>query len=87
VADVRLVVLGRSATRLPCPPGTTLGAVLAAAGVETAGRDVHVDGRPRALEESVRPGEIITVIPRVRGGMHLCTIEPEETASEGASSG
>ena len=66
--EIRVVVLGRSVLRVPCEPGTSLAAVLEAAGIEPAGRDVHVNGRPSALEDALDDGDLVTVIPRVRGG-------------------
>ena len=84
---VRVVVLGRSVRRVPFRPGATLGGVLAGAGIDTAGRDLHVNGRPAGPDTPLADGDLVTVIPRVRGGMHLCTIDPLETASEVATAG
>jgi hypothetical protein len=83
----RVVVLGRSVRRVAFQPGATLGQVLAEAGIDTAGRDLHVNGRPAGTDTTLADGDLVTVIPRVRGGMHLCTIDPLETASEVASAG
>ena len=74
-AVARVVVLGRSVRRVPVAPGMELRALLEAAEVDSAGRDLHVNGRPADLATPVAPGDLVTVIPRVRGGMHLCTIE------------
>jgi len=70
----RIVVLGRSVRRVPFTAGTSLRDILRDAGVEPSGRDVHMDGRPADLEAPPEDGALVTVIPRVRGGMHLCTI-------------
>lgn len=74
-AAARVVVLGRSVRRVPVTPGTALRVLLEAAEVDPAGRDLHVNGRPAALDTPIQAGDLVTVIPRVRGGMHLCTIE------------
>jgi hypothetical protein len=71
---VRVVVLGRSVRRVPVVPGTSLGVLLEEADIDAGGRDLHVNGRAADLDTPVSPGDLVTVIPRIRGGMHLCTI-------------
>lgn len=65
---VRVVVLGRSVRRVVCPAGSTLARLLELSGVETAGRDVNVNGRPAEPSSTLADGDLVTVIPRVRGG-------------------
>jgi hypothetical protein len=85
-AVARIVVLGRSVRRVPVAPGMDLRAVLASADVDPGGRDLHVNGRAADLDTPVEAGDLVTVIPRVRGGMHLCTIEAlKRTLPEAAS--
>jgi molybdopterin converting factor small subunit len=67
-ALVRVVVLGRSVRRLAFRPGATLRDVLDDAAIDTAGRDLHVNGRPADLNAVIGDGDLVTVIPRVRGG-------------------
>jgi sulfur carrier protein ThiS len=66
--EIRVVVLGRSVRRLPCAPGTPLAALLESAGIEVGGRDVHVNGHPGAPDQPLADGDLVTVIPRIRGG-------------------
>ena len=66
--EIRVVVLGRAVMRVPCPEGTPLAALIEAAGIEVGGRDVHVNGRARSLDQPLEDGDLVTVIPRVRGG-------------------
>jgi sulfur carrier protein ThiS len=66
--EIRVVVLGRAVLRVPCPEGTSLEALIDAAGVDRAGRDIHVNGHARPLDQPVEDGDLVTVIPRVRGG-------------------
>jgi hypothetical protein len=84
---VRVVVLGRSVRRIPVAPGMTLRALLEAGDIDPAGRDLHANGRAATLDTPVFAGDLVTIIPRVRGGMHLCTIDPLGTTSEVASAG
>jgi hypothetical protein len=66
---VRLVVLGQGVRVVACPSSAAIDEVLAAAGVDATGKDVRVNGRP-ATESQVTDGDLVTVIPRVRGGRH-----------------
>jgi len=66
--EIRVVVLGRAVLRVPCPNGTSLAGLIEAAGVEVGARDVHVNEHARPLDYPVEDGDLVTVIPRVRGG-------------------
>lgn len=66
--DVRVIVLGQSVQHINCPAGASLEAVLDGAAVATAGKDVRVNGHPADPETTLASGDVVTIIPRVRGG-------------------
>ena len=65
---VRVIILGQAIRWIDLPSVTTLGVALELAGVDVAGKDVHINGRPAALDMTLAHHDVVTAIPRVRGG-------------------
>ena len=65
---IRIVELGRAVRVAFEPPGATLSDVLSRNGIDPAGRDVRVAGRPATGSDVLSDGDLVTVIPRIRGG-------------------
>ena len=66
---VRILQLGRKVLDYEGKEGATLEAVLAEAGVSVAqGMDVRVNSQPAELDALLRQGDVVTVIPRIKGG-------------------
>lgn len=68
VITIRAIVLGQAVHWIDLASGSTLVGALERAGIEVAGRDVHLNGHPTDLEATLSHDDVITVIPRVRGG-------------------
>ena len=66
---VRILQLGRGVREHAGPPGLTLGAALGAVGLAGAtGLDVRVNGAPAEGDTVLRDGDVVTLIPRIKGG-------------------
>ena len=64
---VRLARLGDSIREISVAQGSTLGQVLEAAGLDV-GVDVRLNGRQAGVNDTVHMGDLITIVPRIRGG-------------------
>ncbi len=65
---VRIVQLGRGVFEYIAEPGTTVEQGLAAVGIPTDRMEVRVRGKRAPLTESLRDGDLVTVIPLIKGG-------------------
>ena len=74
IVRVRLVVLGRGVELVEAEPGMTVMAALERAGVEASGKDIRVNGVAVA-DAPLNDGDLVTVIPRIRGGMGMGLFE------------
>lgn len=66
--NVRIVQLGKGVHEHTMEPGTTVERGLVAAGVPTDRMEVRVRGRRVELTEPLQDGDLVTVIPLIRGG-------------------
>ena len=65
---VRIVQLGKGIFEYVAEPGATVAAGLAHAGVDANRMEVRVGGRRVELDALLRDGDLVTVIPRIKGG-------------------
>lgn len=67
---VRILQLGRGVVEHSAAPDATLQGVLEAAGFGATppGVDVRVNGASVAGSYAVRDGDVVTLIPRIKGG-------------------
>ena len=66
---VRILQLGRKVVDYEAEAGAALEAALAAVGVTVGqGMDVRVNSQPATLATTLHEGDVVTVIPRIKGG-------------------
>jgi sulfur carrier protein ThiS len=67
---VRILQLGRRVLDHQAVAGTTLAGVLAEVGLSSApaGLDVRVNGAPAEPGRVLAEGDVVTLIPRIKGG-------------------
>jgi sulfur carrier protein ThiS len=65
---VRIVQLGKGIFTYEASAGATLAEGLAAAGIAAEHRDVRINGRPAASEYPLADGDLVTVVPMIKGG-------------------
>lgn len=66
--NVRIVQLGRGIFKYAAEEGATIADGLEAAGISVEHMDVRVRGRPAKVEEPLHDGDLVTVIPLIKGG-------------------
>ena len=66
--NVRIVQLGKRVFEYAAEDGSTVEQGLAAAGISTSHMEIRVRGRTAELDQELREGDLITVIPRIKGG-------------------
>jgi hypothetical protein len=66
--NVRIVQLGRGVFKYAAADGATIADGLEAAGISVEHMDVRVRGRKAAVEEPLHDGDLVTVIPLIKGG-------------------
>jgi hypothetical protein len=66
--NVRIVQLGRGVYKYEAQDGATIADGLEAAGISVEHMDVRVRGRPAQVEDLLRDGDLVTVIPLIKGG-------------------
>jgi len=66
--NVRIVQLGRGIYNFKAEEGATVADGLEAAGISVEHMDVRVRGRPAKVEDPLRDGDLVTVIPLIKGG-------------------
>lgn len=65
---VTVVQLGRGVLALTVDHGTTVGAVLRDEGIPVDGVEVRLNSAATALERELADGDLVTVVPLIRGG-------------------
>ena len=65
---IRLIVLGRGVQVVTVPTGSSLGQTLGLAGIDPGSKDLRVNGREAQATDLVGAKDLITIIPRIRGG-------------------
>jgi molybdopterin converting factor small subunit len=67
---VRVLQLGRRVMQHTGAPGITIERLLEEVGLTAApGLDVRVNGRSAPLENTLNDGDVVTLIPRIKGGL------------------
>lgn len=68
---VRVLQLGRSVMDYAGQPGLQVSSALDGVGLVAApGMDIRVNGTPADGATELRNGDIVTIIPRIKGGRH-----------------
>lgn len=66
---VRVLQLGRRVLEHSGPPGLTVDVALEATGMAPGpGMELRVDGAPAGGATELQDGQVITIIPRIKGG-------------------
>jgi sulfur carrier protein ThiS len=65
---VRVVQLGRGVIDCEVEAGTTVAGVLSSNGVPLDGMEVRVNGGAAELDHGLGDGDLITVVPLIKGG-------------------
>jgi molybdopterin converting factor small subunit len=66
---VRILQLGRQVIDHQAKAGQSIAEALAATGIEVGpGMDLRVNGTPAEDETPLRDGDVVTIIPRIKGG-------------------
>lgn len=68
-AKVKILKLGESAQQVDVPEGSTLAEALVAANLNTAGYSVMKNGSPANTITPISEGDVITLSPKIEGGM------------------
>lgn len=67
---VRILQLGRKVLDYEAEAGSTLESALAATGVTVGqGMDLRINSQPAKLESVLNQGDVVTIIPRIKGGV------------------
>jgi sulfur carrier protein ThiS len=66
--SVRVVQLGRGVVQYSGDDGVDVEATLTEVGLSVQGMEVRVNGTPAALDHLLRDGDLVTVIPMIKGG-------------------
>lgn len=67
---VKIVQLGKGVFQYDLEESTSVEACLNAVGITGGRMDLHVNGRPVQPGQKLQNGDLITIIPRIKGG-HL----------------
>ena len=71
---VRLVQLGKQIQSFRVPEGGTLEQALSMGDIATKdGMDIRVNGKKVALNHTLQEGDLITIVPFIRGGGPMAT--------------
>lgn len=68
---VQILNLGRSKSEVDVAPGTTVQDALEKAGVSADGRKISVNGINGSSSHELNQGDVITLQPKVEGGVSL----------------
>lgn len=65
---VRVVQLGRGVLNCDLDPGATVRDALSSQQIPFDGMEVRVNSEPTTLDQPLREGDLLTVVPLIRGG-------------------
>jgi sulfur carrier protein ThiS len=66
---VKVAPLGKTVTEVMIPFGSNVKAALVASGSAASGfEDLRKNGKPTSQNDSLEAGDIITIVPAIRGG-------------------
>jgi sulfur carrier protein ThiS len=65
---VKIVQLGKGILQCEFEDHTAVEASLTKVGITGAGMDLHVNGRPPQPGQHLQDGDLVTIIPRIKGG-------------------
>jgi molybdopterin converting factor small subunit len=65
---VRIVQLGKRVFNYVADDGSTVGEGLAAAGIPVEHMEIRVRGVATTLDQALADGDLVTVIPKIKGG-------------------
>ena len=65
---IKVAKLGTAVKEVALDDGSDVGDALTAADIESDGFEVRVNGNPAELDTVLRSGDIITLIPQIKGG-------------------
>jgi hypothetical protein len=65
---VKIVQLGKGVLHCDLEDHASVEASLAMLGITGAGMDLHVNGRSTQPGQKLRDGDLVTIIPRIKGG-------------------
>jgi hypothetical protein len=65
---VKIVQLGRGILHWNLEDATPVEASLVKLGITGGGMDLHVNGRPPEPGQKLQDGDLVTIIPRIKGG-------------------
>jgi sulfur carrier protein ThiS len=65
---IKVAKLGSAVKEVALDTGSNIGAALAAAEVDAGGFEVRLNGNPATTTTPVRSGDIVTLIPQIKGG-------------------
>ena len=66
--SVRVVQLGRGVLNCDLDTGATVREALSSQQIPTDGMEVRVNSEPAPLDHPLRNGDLVTVVPLIRGG-------------------
>ena len=67
--QIKLLKLGHSARVFDIPAGSTIGDVLGEADIPHQGHSIAVNGLGAGLTTAIGEGDVLTLIPKVEGGV------------------
>lgn len=68
---VKVAPLGKTVTEVLIPAGSNVKAALVASGNTAGGfEDLRKNGKPTSQSDGVTAGDIITIVPAIRGGIN-----------------
>lgn len=65
---VKIVQLGKGVFHYELEENTPVEACVNAVGIIGGGMDLHVNGRPIQPGQKLQNGDLVTIIPRIKGG-------------------
>jgi sulfur carrier protein ThiS len=71
--NVKIVQLGKGIFHYEEKGNVTVGAGLVAAGITAGNMDVRVNGKRAPLGQTLQDGDLVTIIPLIKGGWVLET--------------
>ena len=65
---IKIAKLGTAVKEFFVSNGTTVDTALALAEFDATGQDIRVNGVPADLDQTLEDGDIVTLIPAIKGG-------------------